>query len=483
MSKFSLLKPNNHTHSKLQSKLYHLLVSRGCSVGEAARAISISAYNDVLAEHILSMPALLEEVVHKALERDQKVEEWKLKPKPSKMRESATQLYWEWGGKKEELSDFLKLTPSKKQHFLTNMFSSLYPDVSFPYEWMASHRGNSFVTEGAPVVIQKTKKSQLKLNTKLETEGLDDSSSQAKRQSTSKSVQSLSVRIDDSKPDSNPLSIGEIESALSESFKWPSTYAIHTENNLPEIQWPKVGMLNAVGYKVGSDGLSLVERTSTLKQVYGQTLPEVESRKYVSEWGEPFTEKRLRKLAYTIASLARNAKRRKRSNMQLAIEHWEADLNWLKLEYYIPMSHMWSWPNTQVSDCEGFNFESDSLYMSSREFLIEQYTNPNNETICQVCNLPLPFKLKSGDYFWEEIPVTPNISEEVCSNLVLCPNHRAMYEHANETSPLDLLDALKNGANAPLVVRLAGNNYELSLTALHRHLLKKLLNRQGTEAT
>lgn len=475
MSQFSLLKPHVRTHSKIQSKLYHLLVSRGCSLSESARGITVSAYNDVLAQHILSTPVLLEQLVRETLVRDEKAEESKLKPKSKKMRESATQLYWEWGGKKEELSDFLKLTPSKKQNFLTNMFMRLYPDTPLPYEWMATYQEDILVSDGVPVAFQKTKmkKRQLQLNIKSEANNFVDVNSQVRRQPTINNVQNQIIAIDDSKSDSESQTINDHEDNVSKPFNWPSTYAIHTENNLPEFRWHQVGMLNAVGYKVGSEGLSVAERISTLKQVYVQTLPEVDSQKYMSEWGEPLTGKRLRKLSYTIASLVRNAKRRKSANMQVAIEHWEADLNWLKLEYYT--STTWSWPNTQVSDSKDMNTERDRFYSSSRDFLMDQYTNPNNETICQACNLPLPFKLKTGEYFWEEILVTSSISKDVCSSLILCPNHRAMYEHANETNSLDFFDALKGDVEAPLVVRLASQNYELSFTKLHRHLLKNLL--------
>lgn len=54
-------------------------------------------------------------------------------------------------------------------------------------------------------------------------------------------------------------------------------------------------MLKAVGYKVGSYGVSKEERLEILKNLYFQSLPLIESRQYVSEWAEPHTSARLKK--------------------------------------------------------------------------------------------------------------------------------------------------------------------------------------------
>lgn len=129
-----------------------------------------------------------------------------------------------------------------------------------------------------------------------------------------------------------------------EIFSWPTT-SVHISNQeLTEANWPKTGILQAVGYRVGDKGLFNNERQKILSRVYEQELPLVESRMYMDEWGSPKSSKRLHKLAYTIAAFVRNAKRKK-TDMRRAINQWESDLSWLRDKYYSNMS--WNWPSTE----------------------------------------------------------------------------------------------------------------------------------------
>ncbi|MGU5531190.1 hypothetical protein ACV1D8_11005, partial [Aeromonas caviae] len=58
----------------------------------------------------------------------------------------------------------------------------------------------------------------------------------------------------------------------------------------------------------------------------------------------PKSSQRLYKIAYTIAALVRNAKRKTKADMRCAISEWESDLSWLRDKYYVDM--MWDWPST-----------------------------------------------------------------------------------------------------------------------------------------
>ncbi len=113
---------------------------------------------------------------------------------------------------------------------------------------------------------------------------------------------------------------------------------------MTEINWPKIGILQAVGYRVGDKGLFKNERQKILNEVYKNQLPLVESQSYMDEWGSPKSSQRLYKIAYTIAALVRNAKRKTRADMRCAISEWESDLSWLRDKYYVDM--MWDWPST-----------------------------------------------------------------------------------------------------------------------------------------
>ncbi|CAD7519597.1 hypothetical protein [Aeromonas hydrophila] len=129
-----------------------------------------------------------------------------------------------------------------------------------------------------------------------------------------------------------------------EKFAWPTTTVFTSNHSLTEVNWPKIGILQAVGYRVGDKGLFKNQRQKILSEVYNSELPLVESQLYMNEWGPPKSSQRLYKVAYTIASLVRNAKRKTKADMRRAVSDWEDDLSWLRSKYYVDM--MWDWPST-----------------------------------------------------------------------------------------------------------------------------------------
>jgi hypothetical protein len=64
-------------------------------------------------------------------------------------------------------------------------------------------------------------------------------------------------------------------------------------------------------------------------------LPPIESPSYMKEWASPQSAVRLKKMANSIASFARQAKRRRNADMREAVQSWEADLQMLYDEYYV----------------------------------------------------------------------------------------------------------------------------------------------------
>ncbi|GLR05228.1 hypothetical protein GCM10007906_28160 [Vibrio hyugaensis] len=259
---------------------------------------------------------------------------------------------------------------------------------------------------------------------------------------------------------------------IGKSFRWPSTIAFEADGSLPEVQWPQIGVLKAVGYTVGAQGLPQTERRSILKNVYMQTLPYVDSRSYMNEWGEPSSSERLKKMAETLASLTKGAKRKTQANMNQAIRDWESDLAWLKEQYYLEHKYVWVWPRSgNIDEPDTELVAKEKRYQSSRDFLIEQYTNKANELCCQICQSALPFKLESGEYFWEEIPVTKSINSSPYSDLILCPNHRAMYLHTN-SKPNQLLENLGDSFSKKLSIELASEQVSIFVTELHQKKLR-----------
>ena len=65
-------------------------------------------------------------------------------------------------------------------------------------------------------------------------------------------------------------------------------------------------------------------------------------------------------------------------------------------------------------------------------YLRDQYTNADGVTICQACKDRLPFRLADGNYYFEAVEFLPDLEKHHHQNyLALCPNHAAMFMHAN----------------------------------------------------
>jgi hypothetical protein len=107
------------------------------------------------------------------------------------------------------------------------------------------------------------------------------------------------------------------------------------------------GMLRFMGYRVGKvSDLTPQRRRAILTYVLKGVLPQVNDRHYMKDWGKPNTGRRLRKLANSLASFARNARRKRGKNWRQAINDWEADLEFLRTRYYDRRHRDWKWPHT-----------------------------------------------------------------------------------------------------------------------------------------
>ena len=128
-----------------------------------------------------------------------------------------------------------------------------------------------------------------------------------------------------------------------EYFLWPSTNAPASRRGYKGDFFDyEDGLLSFVGYQVGVNGETSDIRLRILDCVFHNKLPHVESEEYMSQWGEPESADRLRKMAHTLAALARNAKRNSR-NYSRAIDEWESDLDYLHLRYYVG-KFKFQWP-------------------------------------------------------------------------------------------------------------------------------------------
>lgn len=116
-------------------------------------------------------------------------------------------------------------------------------------------------------------------------------------------------------------------------------------------------------------------------------------------------------------------------------------------------------------------------------YLTQQYTNGNGEMICQVCKTELPFKLADGSYYFEAVEFLPDLKKRHYQNyLTLCPNHAAMFRHANGSADL-MLDMLMDLTESHLDVILAEADTTIYFTKTHLADLKVIVtaDREGGE--
>ncbi|RYH00374.1 MAG: hypothetical protein EON58_00415 [Alphaproteobacteria bacterium] len=118
-------------------------------------------------------------------------------------------------------------------------------------------------------------------------------------------------------------------------FAWPSTDINPSSSSGNAIERREIGMLSYLGYHVGlGSPLTSSQRTRLLGQIFAMRLPPLNGIDYMRDWGAPRTGPRLRKIAESIASFAKNAKGRNHPSMETAISHWEDDLRQLRIQFY-----------------------------------------------------------------------------------------------------------------------------------------------------
>ena len=134
-------------------------------------------------------------------------------------------------------------------------------------------------------------------------------------------------------------------------FEWPDTFAKPDKRHQIFIDSSQIGVLGVLGYRVGRNGKNKNERHYILNYVYESDLSFLNGiigSNDLNQWSTAKSAQRLAKMAYVIANLAKNAKK-KTSDYSVAISEWEADLDWLKVNYYdgvYDKKAAWYWPST-----------------------------------------------------------------------------------------------------------------------------------------
>lgn len=132
---------------------------------------------------------------------------------------------------------------------------------------------------------------------------------------------------------------------IEEGFPWPTTTALTADGYLEVDNWPRKGMLSHLGYHVGKSGLYKNNRRKVLDFAYTGKLPNLNDKSYMDKWAKPRTSARLRQIGESIAAFCRNLKRKDPN--ALAVQEWEADLEYLRTEYYVG-HYDFTWPSTTL---------------------------------------------------------------------------------------------------------------------------------------
>lgn len=119
----------------------------------------------------------------------------------------------------------------------------------------------------------------------------------------------------------------------------------------------------------------------------------------------------------------------------------------------------------------------------ARPYLIQQYTNTGGVMSCQICQKPLPFKRNDGDWYFEcvEIMKEQELKKHHMQNyLALCPNHAAMFKHANGLSSRELKEKIINlNINVrKLEIKLAKQDQQIYFTTIHLTDLRTVIKTQ-----
>lgn len=125
----------------------------------------------------------------------------------------------------------------------------------------------------------------------------------------------------------------------------------------------------------------------------------------------------------------------------------------------------------------------EDVKADAEEYLRQHYRNEDGEMTCQICKGPLPFKLDDGSEFFETVEFLPGLKKHHHQNyLALCPNHSAMYRHANGCR--DIIRVMVESLTGnELEVILAQRDMTIYLSAVHAIDIKAVLAAEANFST
>ena len=77
------------------------------------------------------------------------------------------------------------------------------------------------------------------------------------------------------------------------------------------------------------------------------------------------------------------------------------------------------------------------------EYLLNTYTNDQNQLNCQICNKEMPFKLDNGNYYFEKVKFLDFNKDHHQNYLALCANHSSMFMYTLKDNDKNIREKIK----------------------------------------
>lgn len=129
---------------------------------------------------------------------------------------------------------------------------------------------------------------------------------------------------------------------------------------------------------------------------------------------------------------------------------------------------------TEVRD-RSVSVAREAIKSETEPYMRALYTE-NDELYCQICRCPMPFRLSDGKHYFEMVDFLKLKLRHYQNYLALCPNHAAMFQHANSSkgSEVELVNKMEPG-EVELFIELAGEKTVVVFTQTHLEDLKVLI--------
>jgi hypothetical protein len=115
-----------------------------------------------------------------------------------------------------------------------------------------------------------------------------------------------------------------------------------------------------------------------------------------------------------------------------------------------------------------------NVVAQAKAYLRAKYTNSHGQMVCQVCAKEMPFRLGTGDHYFEAVQVVRGLAQHYYENrLALCPTCAAMFQYARSCTDADLkkrveaIDSETVGLSIELDVELAGSMQKIRFVGAH----------------